>query len=153
MWKGPKSLHLRKGKKDRKKKRDGQKTKRALCWWWNQLKRFDIDLFFYFSFFLFSFSLRFPPRCLSLIGSRFYRAHGARERVIDQPDYFPAPIIITGCNRLRPPQHRFIFCPFFYFFLFFFYLRTYMGSFRVLLVESPAVARLFFSLRPWYPFE
>lgn len=117
------------------------KTKRALGWWWNQLRRFDIDLFFnifllpfFFFFVSFSTPLLEPDRVLD---SWFYRAHGARERVIDQPDYFPAPIIITGCNRLRPPQHRLIFCPFSFFSL---PSHVYMGSFRVLLVESPAVA-------------
>lgn len=100
----PKTILLFKKGREKAKKI----TKRALRWWWNQLRRLWYWLVpsFLFLFFSFSTPLLKSDRVLGL------EAHGAREPVIDQPDYFPAPIIITGCNRLRPPQHRLIFCPF-----------------------------------------
>ena len=75
------------------RRENGKANWKTKCWWWKPTERFS----WYFSFlFFFSFSL------LLLRVWWESAAHLAREPVIDQPDYFPAPIIITGCNRTDP---------------------------------------------------
>lgn len=86
--------------------KDGAETKRAHSWWWKPSQRFDIFSFFlFFGSFFDIFFFVFHPAAVSLMGIVFPWAHLAREPVIDQPDYFPAPIIITDAIGERPPQH------------------------------------------------
>lgn len=91
-------------------------------------KRFDIFSFLFFLslkifdiFFSFSTTL-----LLSLMGIVFPWAHLAREPIIDQPNYFPAPINITRCNRKDPPQHL---VPFWFALMFLYFCIWIMGPF------------------------
>ncbi len=86
------------------------------------------------------------PRWLLLLSA----AHLAREPVIDQPDYFPAPIIITGCNRSDPLSIAPSLCLFFQPLLFFslirdVYVYVVWSSRSMALLLFPYFCQFFFS--------
>ena len=107
-------------------------------WYWLVLFIFFLPFFFFF--FSFSTPLLEPDRVLVLPSPWRTRTGHWSTWLLSRANYY------HGMQSLATPSASSHLLPLLFSFLFFFsfrYLHTYMGSFRVLLVESP--------LRPWYP--